>query len=78
MVKYTNLQNLLIFMDEDKVFVAKEYLPCFLEVDEDLNIRCLSEKNAEGERHVLKEKNVRIEKTSLLLPALKEHKLLES
>ena len=38
----------------------------------------LWEKRREGERHVLKEKNVRIEKTSLLLRALKEHKLLES
>ena len=43
-VKYMNLQNLLIFMYEDEVFVAKEDLLSFLEVAEDLNIRCLCEK----------------------------------
>ena len=43
-VKYMNLQNLLSFIYEEEAFVVKEYLPSFLEVTEDLNIRCLCEK----------------------------------
>ena len=43
-VKYRNLQNLLTFMYDDEVFVAKKDLPSFLEVTEDLNIRYLCEK----------------------------------
>lgn len=43
-----NLQNLLIFMYEDEAFVVKEDLSNFLEVDEDLNMRCLCEKNAKS------------------------------
>ena len=52
-VKYTNLQILLIFMYEDEVLVANEDLPSFLEVAEDLNIRCLCEKNAERGKNVM-------------------------
>ena len=47
-VKCMNLQNLLIFMYEDEAFVVKEDLSNFLEVDEDLNMRCLCEKNAKS------------------------------
>ena len=39
-----NLENLLSFIYEEEAFVVKEDLPSFLEVTEDLNIRCLCEK----------------------------------
>ena len=47
-VKYKTLQNLLTFMYQGEVDVAKEDLNIFLEVAEDLNIRGLSEGNMEG------------------------------
>ena len=44
-VKYKDLQNLLSFVYQGEVNVAKEDLPSFLEVAEDFNIRGLSEGN---------------------------------
>merc|ERR1719469_1467412 len=44
-VKFKDLQNLLNFMYQGEVVVAKEDLPSFLEVAEDLNIKGLCEVN---------------------------------
>ena len=40
----------LIISSFSPIFVTKEDLPSFLEVAEDLSIRCLCEKNREGEK----------------------------
>ena len=47
-VRYRDLQNLLNFMYQGEVNVAKEDLASFLEVAEDLDVRGLSERNAEN------------------------------
>ena len=43
-VSYRNLQNLLRFMYQGEVDVAKEDCPSFLEVAEDLNVKGLCKK----------------------------------